>query len=482
MNSGAFKNINCNSLEPYHLMKTHTPNTILTVSTTILAVMINWNGKPFLQKSVATVLNELQDAVGKLLIVDNASTDGSVEFLQNHFPQVNILQTGDNLGGAGGFRAGMRFALAQPNIRYVWLLDNDIFVESDSLAPLLQVLQDNDEIGAVGSQICMYDNPETVQEIGAYYTPWLAALKQHCSGGKRLPSTSLPFEVDYLAACSVLIKKECLEQVGEFGDFFIFYDDVEWGLRAQKVGWHLYAVPASVIRHHYNRIKPVVPWREYYRKRNRLAVIFAYPPLYGRWFASCLYLIFVNYSLLLYRWRGNIPLYRALLCAREDAINGQLGKRNLDNLDPGTQKEVQWCNIDEGSCVLVDIPESAGIALAAIKRLMETCPEKHLRIFVAQHQYLRYFDAPGLEAAPHGKRYDVVIMGKDCRYRTARSGRQIYRFSQGAFSPLAHPWLELFIDWGRRTAAIVIAIAKTPLQGAKMIRRYHDGGNSTFRK
>ncbi len=451
-------------------------------SSSLLAVMVNWNGRAFLQNSVGSVLEELENSDGELLVVDNASTDGSVEFLQAQFPQVNIFQTGDNLGGAGGFRAGMRFALSQPNIRYVWLLDNDIIVEPNSLAPLLQVLQEDEKIGATGSQICMYNNREVVQEVGAYYTPWLAALRQHGSGEKRLPSASQPFEVDYLAACSVLIKKECLEQVGIFGDFFIFYDDVEWGLRAKKAGWHLFAVPASMIRHHYNMIKPVVPWREYYRKRNRLAVIFAYPPLYGRWFASWLYFIFVNYLLLLYRWRGDIPLYRALLWAREDAINGHLGKRDLKNLDPSNQNAAQSPELALGDSVLIDIPESAGEALAAIKKLKDKHPEKQLSIFVKQHEYLRYLDILGLEAAQPGKFYDVVIMGKDCRYRAIRRGKQIYRFSQGAFSSLVHPWLDLFIDWGKRTIALAIAIFIAPIQVTKLMWRYHDGGRSTFRK
>jgi GT2 family glycosyltransferase len=449
-------------------------------SSSVLAIMVNWNGKVFLQNSIQSVLCELSKADGKMLVVDNASTDGSVEFLKIQYPQVKILQTGDNLGGAGGFRTGMRYALSQSNVQYVWLLDNDIVVEQDSLAPLVQVLQENERAGAAGSQICMYDRPDTVQEVGANYTVWLGALKQHGSGGKRLPVTTKPFEVDYLAACSVLIKKQCLEQTGVFGDFFIFYDDMEWGLRAKKYGWQLYAVPASVISHHYNMIKPVVPWREYYRKRNRLAVIASYPPSRGGHLAIIVYLIFVNYSILMYQWRRDRSLYRALLWARDDAISRNLGKRDLSGLDTDHQYKIQVPEFSEEDRILIDISESAGNALAAINRIKETHFAKHISIFVEQHEYLKYFDVQRLEVAEPERNYDVVIVGKNCHYRNLRRGKVIYRFFQGAFSLIEYPLLEYLIDGARRMLAMTIAVCLAPFQGVRLIWRYRDKGLSTF--
>jgi len=449
-------------------------------SPSLLAVMVNWNGKAFLQKSVPSALGELQKADGKLLVVDNASSDGSVEFLRESFPQVSILQTGANLGGAGGFREGMKTALASPECRYIWLLDNDILVEENALAPLLRVLRENAGIGAAGSQICLYDQPGTVQEAGSSVTPWLAALRHHGSGGKRLPADSAPFEVDYLAACSVLIKRECLAQVGVFGNFFIFYDDVEWGLRAKKLGWRLAAVPASVIRHHYGMIKPIVPWREYYRKRNRLAVIAACPPSRGGRLASLLYLVFLNYILLLARWRGDQPLHRAWLWARDDALAGRLGKRDLDGLASDGREEAAVNNLADGTAILIDIAESAGDALAAIRKLREANPGRRLCFTVRQQEYLRYFELPDLEPFRSEKHYDLAVVGARLCAGTIRSSSRLYRFAYGFFCLLPHPRLELFEDQGQRILALLRAVLVTPRQWLQLLWRYRDGGRSTF--
>lgn len=452
----------------------------MTKQPTILAVMVNYNGNVLLKKSIPSVLAELDKLGGKLVVVDNASNDGSIEYMQDKFPQVKILQTGENLGGSGGFRTGMRYVLSKPSIQYIWLLDNDIVVDKDSLPPLIELLLKNQKAGAAGSQICIYDNPDTIQEVGAYYTPWLGALEQHGSGEKR--SDSPPFEVDYLAACSLLIRRECLEQVGIFSDFFIFYDDVEWGLRAKMSGWQLFAVPASVIRHHYNMIKPVVPWREYYRKRNRLVVLASYPPRLGKWTAIFVYVFFINYSLMMCRLRGDRTFHRTLFLARNDAINGILGKRDLNSLNTCIKKSTQVPSFNGRIQVLIDIPESAGNALAATKSLIALYDKKRLVISIEQREYLKYFNIEGLELSHSEKLYDLVVIGKDCRYSSIHRGRYTYRFSQGDFLLLAYPKIDFIANIGRKVLAIIIAFVTAPFYGAKLIYRYRDSGKSTFLK
>ncbi len=101
----------------------------------VIAVMVVWNGLSFLAEGIASVLRELRPQ-DDLLIVENGSTDGSAEWLRQNHPDVARLQTGCNLGGAGGFNAGMSIALRCPRCRYLWLLDNDIIVEPGALPPL----------------------------------------------------------------------------------------------------------------------------------------------------------------------------------------------------------------------------------------------------------------------------------------------------------------------------------------------------------
>ncbi len=77
----------------------------------VIAVMVNWNGKVYLQASIFSVLSELVLHNGKLILIDNNSSDGSAEFVRQNFPEVFIFETGENLGGAGGFSTGMKLAL-----------------------------------------------------------------------------------------------------------------------------------------------------------------------------------------------------------------------------------------------------------------------------------------------------------------------------------------------------------------------------------
>ena len=117
----------------------------------------------------------------------------------------------------------MRAALNQ-NCGYIWLLDNDIVVEIGALQALIRVLLTHSEAGAVGSQICLAAKADTIQEVGGKITAGLGLVRQHDSGQPRLSADTPAFQVDYLAACSVLIRRECLAQTGVFANFFIFLE------------------------------------------------------------------------------------------------------------------------------------------------------------------------------------------------------------------------------------------------------------------
>lgn len=436
----------------------------------ILAIMVNWNGNAFLRHSIPTVLAELARLNGELCVVDNASTDGSVAFLHTYHPQVDILQTGENLGGAGGFSAGMRAALHQ-NCDYIWLLDNDIIVETGALQALIEVLLTHPEVGAAGSQICVAAKADTVQEVGGKITAGLGLVRQQHSGQPRLSAKTPAFQVDYVAACSVLIRRECLVQTGVFANFFIFLDDVEWCLRARKLGWQIWAAPASVIQHHYGLLKPTSAWREYYRRRNYLTVLNTYPPRYGRQLASFVYLAFLNYSLLLYHWRGQLPLYRSLLAARNDAINGRLGKRGLSFLEESKSPGIlELPGLPEQATVFVDISHSIGDALAAMKVLNATHPKVQFYLPRRLEHYLDFLDLPNLHPAKIGLMYDAVVIGDVFQLTSLRRSREITRFMDGGFIAVKHPWRYGFIDMAKRFGALMLALVRSPWHWLKLLR------------
>ncbi|WGS83781.1 glycosyltransferase family 2 protein [Methylomonas sp. UP202] len=438
------------------------------VKTTIVAVMVNWNGKAYLQKSISSVLRELVSHHGELLLIDNASTDGSVDFVRENFPNVTILEMGKNLGGAGGFSAGMRAALQSKKCEFIWLLDNDIVVEPNALSPLLDCLKTTSYAGAAGSQICLYDKPDTIQEIGARLTPWLGGLQQCFSGQRRLTSFEAAFEVDYLAACSILIRRSCLEQTGVFGDFFIFYDDVEWGLRAKREGWSLWGVPASVIRHQYSAIKPIIAWREYYRKRNRLALLAVYSPRYGGVFASLIYLAYLNYTIYFHKWHSYPDLYYAYLWARNDALIGRMGKRDLSSLSSAPVKVNIECLADFDE-ILLDIGEGPGEALILMEAIRQSKPNTIFYIPKYLAHYLKFINIQKIHLLDQHQ-YSAVILGKNYKLKSATSALTVFCYSDGNLIRISK--IDLLKDVAIRFFALLTALSLTPTQWTVLLFKF----------
>lgn len=426
----------------------------------VIAIMVVWNGLPFLAEGIASVLRELRPQ-DDLLIVENGSSDGSAEWLRQNYPDVARLQTGCNLGGAGGFNAGMATALRCPRCRFIWLLDNDIIVEPGALPPLLDQLAIEPNAVAAGSQICLYQQPNIVQEIGALLSPWLGALQQRGAGGPRQNPDQPPVPVDYLAACSLLIRSAALHAIGFFPNFFIYYDDVEWGQRARRAGWTLWAVPASVIRHHFSGLKPVAAWREYYRKRNRTVFLALHPPRRGRQWALLAYLIHLHHLILYTHWRGHTLFHQTYSAARHDALTGQLGARELPPppLPASLPTSLQTC-----AMVWIDLPGQPGDAQLLACRLQNNTPAIPCQIIDA---------ARSPRPAPIPR--PAAIVGDNYRLHTAWQAAVVYHYRDGQFTLLHHPIRDRIIGRLLRGLALLVAVFRAIPDFRRLRTRYRHG-------
>lgn len=432
----------------------------------VVAVMVSWNGKDFLEKAIPSVLNELKTVKGDLLIVENGSTDNSFEFIQQKFPTVAVLKTNENLGGSGGFNAGITVAL-QSQCRYVWLLDNDIEAETGALSSLLEILENHSQAGAVGSQICLYQNPQIIQEIGAFITPWLGSTKLHHAGQQRLSLDSDPVQVDYLAACSLLVRSDVFHKIGLFHKFFIFYDDIEWGTRAKKNGWILLASPASVIIHHFGGIKPIIPWREYYRRRNKGFFLILHPPLKGRWLALLMHLISLNYWTLFYRFTNHHVLYKTFQMALTDLLNIHLGRGNLSTMDYPFKTGGFFPKIQFPPIVWLDIPEGYGDIFAAITAIQIHYSEITFYVKKTRRSKLLSTTKKLVLSDPPKDCYTAIV-GEYFGLKAALMP-SVYRFRQGQFQKIQQPiffWLQTNFF---RIVSFFIAVFRSLPQLIKLI-------------
>lgn len=216
----------------------------------VLAVVVNWNKCSHLRALLAS-LRSLAGEPFDLLVVDNASTDGSPEMVRTEYPGAALLETGANLGGTGGFNAGMAWGLKSPaNYEYLWLMDNDINVHPGALDALVAAMVSDPTTGLVGSTILIMEAPGRVQEIGARVDWKTAGLERNCETDFAAVKRPQILECDYVAACSALARTDAIRATGLWDpNYFIAWDDIDWGVRMKRAGWRVVATTESIVEH-----------------------------------------------------------------------------------------------------------------------------------------------------------------------------------------------------------------------------------------
>jgi hypothetical protein len=216
----------------------------------VTIVIVNWNRCNDLLRLLDS-LKVLEYDNYDLVVVDNASTDDSVERIEKISQKIDLLVNSENLGGTGGFNSGMRFALDRFDCKYIWLLDNDATVSPQALKELVSTMEDDPSVGIAGSRILNAKDPRYVVETGANYD-WAAGTVRpvHRNVLKESLGDSTPVDVDYVAVCSALARTAALAQVGLMDErYFLFWDDMDWGLAFRDAGYRVVAVPGSEVFH-----------------------------------------------------------------------------------------------------------------------------------------------------------------------------------------------------------------------------------------
>jgi len=238
----------------------------------VCVIIVTWNK----EKDVTRLLEQLRhinylQGRFEIIVVDNNSTDNTIEAIVGGYPWVRLIRNADNLGGAGGFNAGMRWVLEnRPECKYMWLLDNDVLVDGNALKELVAVLDHTPEAAMCGSKVMNIAKPSEIIETGAF----LDFVSGQTRSNRPQNNLDSVYRVDYVAACSLLVRTESVRQLGMLNqDLFIYWDDMEWGARFNASGQKVLAFCASVVYHSSwgdRTADDSAVWRNYYRTRNRL--------------------------------------------------------------------------------------------------------------------------------------------------------------------------------------------------------------------
>jgi GT2 family glycosyltransferase len=237
----------------------------------VVVVVLNWNGLNE-TRSCLDALGKVTYPKVKVVVVDNGSTDGSVDVLQAEYPQVMLLPLSENVGFAGGNNHGLCHALRQ-GADYVLLLNNDARIAPDAVDVLVQAAQMDRQNGILGAIIYRDDDSQHIESAGG----WLNLYTGRFRHFETLPANQLyPYEVDIVSGCAMMIRREVMEEVGLLNEcYFAYFEDAEWCMRVHRAGYRVVAVPGAQVWHRGSAASggSNAPLRIYYSVRNHLLMV-----------------------------------------------------------------------------------------------------------------------------------------------------------------------------------------------------------------
>lgn len=292
-------------------------------------VICNYNKRDFVLECIRS-LWESKVHNFDIYMVDNASTDGSVEAVKKEFGDcVTVLENKENLGGSGGFNTGLR-VVRDKGYRYFMCLDDDAQVDENAINALYEYMEANPDVGMAGARVYHMQMPEYIQQCG------LMIDFEHCSAktlyADVLEDGSLPevIECDTVATCAVMIRGDVIRNtdVGIMPeDNFIYWDDMEWGHRMHLAGFRTVTLAAARVLHQMGaNVRKPNTFLDYYMWRNRTNFFMRYTPeeKLEEMSVQALSGIFDAMYESMYREEHNVM--QSISYAYQDALQGVRGK------------------------------------------------------------------------------------------------------------------------------------------------------------
>lgn len=228
-------------------------------------IIVNWNGLQHLAECLdALAVQTFTDF--ETILVDNGSGDGSIAFVQEHYPAVKMIPLPENTGFARGNNIGFKAAQGE----YLVTLNNDTRVNPSWLEVLVETAEKDPLTGMVASRICTYDHPDRLDSIG------VAVCRDGMSRAafRHRSFSDLGFtgvrEIFFPSACAALYRRTMIDEIGGFDeDFFAYCEDTDLGLRGRLAGWKAVAALEAVVLHKYSGTSGAFsPFKLYLVERN----------------------------------------------------------------------------------------------------------------------------------------------------------------------------------------------------------------------
>jgi hypothetical protein len=218
----------------------------------ISIIIVNWNTRELLKNCIASIMKTVQGPSFEIIVVDNASADGSVAMLRDIFPEVDVIENRENRGFGAANNQAMRIMRG----RYALLLNSDTVVCDHALERLFSFMESNQDAAMTCGQLLNADGSRQNSIAGF---PTLLTLLLNTSlleylFPKSYPSKryacAAPREVDSCIGACLMVRKKAIDAVGMFDErYFFFFEETDWALQMKKAGWTSWQVPDAEVYH-----------------------------------------------------------------------------------------------------------------------------------------------------------------------------------------------------------------------------------------
>ena len=217
----------------------------------VLIIIVNWNGRDDLLELLASIknLNYPKDNY-KIMVIDNGSSDGSQTAISQSFPDVYLLENKRNIGYVKAVNQGIANGL-NTAVDYIWIFNNDVTVEENSLKRLVEAGQQDENIGVIAPVIYSYNSPEKIDNVGYKINFWIGRLKRLKFGRDVFQNYNDTYaEVDSQLGCSTLIKSTVFKMIGNFQAIYnLYFEETDFNIRARKKGFRVVVVKDAKVWH-----------------------------------------------------------------------------------------------------------------------------------------------------------------------------------------------------------------------------------------
>lgn len=263
-------------------------------------IIVNYNTKQLTLNCLQSVYESDTDYSYEVILIDNASKDGSVEAIRQTYSQVNLIANSENTGFSKANNQGIQVARG----RYILLLNSDTVVQPDTFDTMIKFMDDHPEVGVSGCKVLLPDG--TLDKACKRGFPTPSATFYYVSGLSRLfphnPRFNVyhcgdinedqPSPIDCLVGAFMMVRREVIDEVGVLDeDFFMYGEDVDWCYRIQQAGWVNYYYPKTHIIHFKRASSRNKPYKITYEFHRAIYVLYNkhYKKQYPWWVNTLMY-------------------------------------------------------------------------------------------------------------------------------------------------------------------------------------------------